>query len=52
MQSWVQWSGYRLAILHTMLLKQIDDILALGEEKTMIGAIPVNFKAQELSSGS
>jgi hypothetical protein len=38
--------------MHIMLLNEIGDVLALGEEKTTIGAIPLNLHAQKLSCGS
>ena len=46
-QSRVQWSGCRLAVLHTMVLKEI--VLTLGEKKATIGTISTDFKTQELS---
>jgi hypothetical protein len=35
-----------------MLLKEIGDVLALGEVEAMIGAISVDFHAKELSGGA
>jgi len=34
-----------------MLLKEIGDVLRLGNGKGAIGAISVNFEAQELCGG-
>jgi hypothetical protein len=34
--------GHRLAILHTMPLEEIGDVLVLREEKAMVGSISVN----------
>ena len=35
-----------------MLLKEIGNVLALKEVEVMIGTIPMNLHAQELSGGS
>ena len=32
-----------------MVLKEIGDVLTLGEKKAMIGTISMDFKTQELS---
>ena len=48
----VEWSGDRLAIAETMLLKEIGDVLALADGKATIGAVSVDFQAKELCGGS
>jgi hypothetical protein len=48
----VERSGDRLRIAQTMLLDEMGDELALADGKVTLGAISVDFYAQQLCGGS